>query len=527
MDFKEIIEGLSENEIKVLKSLDDNSNNNLNSLTDLSKKTDLKEIIVMRSCQWLSNKKLINLKKDEKTKIVLGVNGLDYLGDGKSNRKKIPELRFLEFIKKNGTSRTELLDSKILNEQELNACTGLLKKNKFMLIEKKDDDLYYSITKDGLNKLVDGFDEQELIEKIGFSGLFEFDLSESEKATLKELLKRKDIVDKKNVVEWFASITDEGIKVKKNLNSYNTLNVVDKLTSDMLKDGSWKNITFKKFDVSSSVPEITGGRRHPVSEVHNLIRDVFLSMGFEEMEGPLVESEFWCMDAMWIPQDHPARDVQDTFYTGLKAKLPSLDLIKKIKAVHEDGGDTGSTGYMKPWDVEKAKNLILRTHSTATTFRQFGEKKINCDCKYFYTATVYRNEATDATHLAEFVQTEGFIMGDNLGLPHLMATIKEFYAKLGITKIRFKPTYNPYTEPSMEAHYYDEHKKKWYALINSGVFRPEALLPYGITKSVIAWGMGGTRVAALLNNIAPKDMVGSNVSFDWIAKHKAPVARLD
>ncbi|MCF7799180.1 phenylalanine--tRNA ligase subunit alpha, partial [Candidatus Woesearchaeota archaeon] len=246
-----------------------------------------------------------------------------------------------------------------------------------------------------------------------------------------------------------------------------------------------------------------------------------------EMQGPWVETAFWCMDSMWIPQDHPARDVQDTFFVGKQGDLPSSELVTKVKAVHETGGDTGSIGYRKPWDAEKAKELLLRTHSTATTFRYLN-KIGNKDGKYFYIANDFRNEALDATHLAEFVQAEGFVIGDNLTLSDLMGFVKEFYARLGIHKIRFKPTYNPYTEPSLEAHYFDETSGKWYALINSGIFRPESLAPYGITKSVIAWGMGASRVASILNkknNL--RELVGPTVSFEWIANHITPQPNLE
>ncbi|MEA3399053.1 MAG: phenylalanine--tRNA ligase subunit alpha, partial [Patescibacteria group bacterium] len=192
------------------------------------------------------------------------------------------------------------------------------------------------------------------------------------------------------------------------------------------------------------------------------------------------------------------------------------------------GGGTGSTGHSKKWDENLAKQRVLRTHSTATSFRMFGDGLGNKDGKYFYISNNFRNEAIDATHLAEFLQVEGFIVGDNLTLADLMGVIKEFYARFGIHKIRFKPTFNPYTEPSMEAHYYDEKKKKWYALINSGIFRPEALAPFGIKKTVIAWGMGGSRVAALLNrknNL--RELVGPMVDIEWIAKHKTPEANLE
>jgi len=212
------------------------------------------------------------------------------------------------------------------------------------------------------------------------------------------------------------------------------------------------------------------------------------------MEGPLVETAFWCMDSMWIPQDHPAREMQDTFYLPYEGKIP-LDIAKKVAIVHENGGKSGSNGYGYKWDEKIAKQLLLRTHTTATTFRYFGEKKIKPPAKYFYIGRIFRNEAIDATHLPEFHQSEGFVMEEGLTMRDLMGYIKEFYSKMGIYKIKFKPVYNPYTEPSMEAYGYNEQLGKWIELINSGVFRPESLEPYGINVPVIAWGLGIDRLA--------------------------------
>ncbi|PKM92293.1 MAG: hypothetical protein CVU81_01240 [Euryarchaeota archaeon HGW-Euryarchaeota-1] len=277
------------------------------------------------------------------------------------------------------------------------------------------------------------------------------------------------------------------------------------------------------FDINAPVAQISASRRHPYNEVATLVRKIFLEMGFQEMEGPLVETTFWCMDSMFIPQDHPARDVQDTYFVGKKGMLPNKSLVEKVKEIQETGGDTGSTGYQFPWKEELADDLILRTHSTATTFRTLYFKQLkNVEkCKYFYIARSFRNETTDATHLCEFAQAEGFIMADGLTLADLKGFIKEFYAKLGVTKIRFKPVYNPYTEPSMQAYYYDEKLKKWSALINSGIFRPEALAPYGITKPIIAWGIGFNRLVALLTKTSDvRDTLGPICDLNWLSNRE-------
>lgn len=249
-------------------------------------------------------------------------------------------------------------------------------------------------------------------------------------------------------------------------------------------------------------------------------------MGFKEMSGPIVESALWNMDVMWIPQDHPARDEQDTFYLDFKCDVDEV-VVEKVKNMHENGIKRTHT-EKGDFSEDICRKALLRTHSTSTTFRylaELGNRLKNgedINGKYFYLANVFRNEAVDATHLAEFFQGEGFIIGDDLSLADLMGFVKEYYAKLGLEKIRFKPTFNPYTEPSMEAHYYDEKMGKWYALINSGIFRPETLKPFGLeNKTVIAWGIGASRVASLLvGKNSMREITGFTCDFSWLKERK-------
>ena len=507
-NYSEILNTLSESERKLFpylkKTLD------LNKLIELS---HMERVEVMRALMWLSNKKIIETKVSSFNAVVLDTFGEQYKKEG------FPEKKILQYLSKSKKSDTKELAEKLkLSEGEISSTIGILKRNRAIDIEKKDSKLYLIITDEGGKIAEKKTCEEKFLEKK--FPLKTESLSEKGKKTLNELKLRKNFIKVQIIKHIDIKLTEIGKKVIKV--DYDFGNTVDTLSSSMLKDGSWKNKKFREYDISSPVPKIQRGRRHPVKEACNLIRDVFLEMGFQEMSGPWVETAFWCMDSMWIPQDHPARDVQDTFFIGKKGDLPKKELVNKVKQAHENGGDTGSTGYMQEWDEEKSKELLLRTHSTATTFRRFGLEKVNCDCKYFYIANTFRNEAVDATHLPEFLQAEGFIMADDLTLSDLMGFIKEFYAKIGITKIRFKPTYNPYTEPSMEAHYYDEKKKKWYALINSGIFRPEALYPYGIKKTVIAWGMGVNRIASLLNNKNNlRELVGATCDIEWIQNHRA------
>jgi phenylalanyl-tRNA synthetase alpha chain len=148
--------------------------------------------------------------------------------------------------------------------------------------------------------------------------------------------------------------------------------------------------------------------------------------------------------------------------------------------------------------------------------------------KYFSIDRVFRNETLDATHLAEFHQVEGLIVDHNLTLGDLIGTLYEFFKKLGITQLNFKPAYNPYTEPSMEIFCYHTGLRKWIEVGNSGVFRPEMLLPMGLPEdvNVIAWGLSLERPTMIkygLNNI--RDLVGSRVNIQMV--HDNPICRLE
>lgn len=506
---------LHEYEIKVLPNIKKSEN-----INELVKNSDLEEIKVMRALQWLSNKELIKLDYEKKSLILLDKNGEDYKQNG------LPEKRFLKALS-NGKeiSYEDLEKLSKLSNQEIGVSIGTLKKKVAINSTNKNGKLFFSITDQGKTML-----EKESLEEQFLQKTFPIDessLEPQEKFAYDTLKSRKQIikVETKNIPLFKITAMGE-TEIKKGIDSNASSS---RVTSSMIKTGSWKNTNFRKYDVNSKVPKIYGGRKHPFSAIIDLIRDIFIEMGFQEMKGPWVETAFWCMDSMWIPQDHPARDEQDTFYLPYEGKLPDKKLVDKVRLVHETGGKTGSKGYGYKWDPNMAKQLLLRTHTTATTYRYLHEKEIAKEekVKYFYIGRVFRNEAIDATHLPEFHQVEGFVMDDGLTLKHLMAFIKKFYGKMGLHKIKFKLTYNPYTESSLEALYYDEKRGKWMELINSGIFRPESLEPYGIKKPIIAWGLGLERLAMTLYKLDKlKDLVGPGCDIEWLRNYSENV-RLD
>jgi phenylalanyl-tRNA synthetase alpha chain len=267
------------------------------------------------------------------------------------------------------------------------------------------------------------------------------------------------------------------------------------LDREMLRSGSWKEKNLRRYDVNAPVEKARPARRHPISRLREQIKLIFLSMGFEEMEGPLAESAFWNFDALFQPQDHPARDLADTFYLPGETKLPERGLVAEVKAAHEKG-------WNYDWSETPAKQQVLRTHTTAVSARTMHETASDKQPrKFFGVGKVFRNEATDYKHLAEFFQVEGIIVDEKANLPQLLGTLKAFYGKLGFEKIRFRPSYFPYTEPSLEIEVFHPMRKTWLELGGAGILRPEVCGPLGGRYPVLAWGLSLERPLMLANKI--------------------------
>lgn len=315
---------------------------------------------------------------------------------------------------------------------------------------------------------------------------------------------------------------------------------VGDLTTEMLRSGSWKEAKFKQYNFEALGAPLSSGYIHPLCKMRQQMRQIFLEMGFSEMPtASFVESSFWNFDSLFQPQQHPARDMHDTFFlkdpqfASAELDCPA-DYCARVKAMHEEGGD-GSIGWRYQWSREESLKNIFRTHTTANSSRMLFKaaedykktgtfKPIKC----FSIDRVFRNETLDATHLAEFHQVEGFIADYNIGLPHLIGVLTAFFNKLGMTDLRFKPAFNPYTEPSMEIYAYCPALDKTIEIGNSGVFRPEMLGPMGIPKDVkvIAWGLSLERPTMIMYDIPSiRSLFGPACSLEFI--RNSPICVLD
>ncbi|KAL9058250.1 MAG: hypothetical protein Q9162_001849 [Coniocarpon cinnabarinum] len=345
---------------------------------------------------------------------------------------------------------------------------------------------------------------------------------------------------------------------------------VTDLTAEMLAVGSWETATFKPYNFDALGGQQSPGALHPLLQMRSELRDIFLRDGFVEMPTTrFAESGFWNFDALFVPQQHPARDIQDTFYLSdpATADMPRPDpeteaMMDKMEArtdtrfgttgsreprkvsydeywksilrIHEgtkDGKEApfGSIGYRYPWSADECLKLCLRTHTTATSswvMHRLASRPR--PAKYFSIDRVFRNESVDATHLAEFHQVEGVIADWDFSLPDGMGFLEDFFGQLGLGEIKFKPAYNPYTEPSMEVFGYHKGLGRWVEIGNSGIFRPEMLQAMGLPKNLQIFGFGlsverPTMIKYGLKNI--RDLVGHKVSLDFIEQNGA--VRLD
>ncbi|MFQ5598477.1 MAG: phenylalanine--tRNA ligase subunit alpha [Nitrospiria bacterium] len=275
------------------------------------------------------------------------------------------------------------------------------------------------------------------------------------------------------------------------------------LTPELLKDGAWREKQFRKYNIQLSPPRIGGGAKHPYKAFLDEVKEKFVSMGFSEMRGPLVESEFWDMDALYMPQFHPAREIHDVYFVKgrpVDRTIPP-DLVARVAKTHASGGASGSRGWRYPFDTERTRRLILRSQGTSVSARTLGEGP-KIPGKYFSIARCFRYDQVDATHAPDFFQVEGIVLGPEIHFRTLLGLLSLFAKEVARAEVvKFLPAYFPFTEPSVEMHV--RHPQLgWMELGGAGLFRPEVTEPLGVDVPVIAWGLGLDRMAMIALGIS-------------------------
>ncbi len=457
---------------------------------------------VMNSSSWLKSKSLITM--DERIEYFYSLSSKRLAG------VDLPERRALKLIDKNHGSITvdELRASKKLRNEEVSISMGWLKRKAWINIQKSGDDTILELTEIGRDHITKKGKDELLIEELAGA---EIPASQLDMDVIDQLKKRQDILVEREVVTRQMKLTPMGKDIVDA--GLDLGDDISQLTQDMIKDGSWKTGSIRPYDVDAFAPNIHGGRRHPLQQYIDMIRRIFLDMGFTEIESDYVHSAFWNMDALFTAQDHPARELHDTLYLKSPSTMPLPDpaMVEKIKTMHEKG-DELSDGWGYDWKASEAEKALLRTHTTVNTISYLRDNP-NPPTKVFSIGRVFRKEAVDATHLPEFIQIEGIVMEEGANMDMLAGLIKEFYHRMGVDDIRLRPGYFPYTEPSIEPEI--RHHGNWMELGGAGIFRPEVVAPFGVEHPVLAWGLGLERLVMALLNL--KDIRKLYVSdIDWL-----------
>ncbi|HJU03595.1 MAG TPA: phenylalanine--tRNA ligase subunit alpha [Nitrospiraceae bacterium] len=291
-------------------------------------------------------------------------------------------------------------------------------------------------------------------------------------------------------------LTEAGTVVQRGLQQVTGQEEASQLTPDLLKDGAWRTRRFRKYTISLRPPRVAIGKRHAYREFLDLVKYKLVSLGFQEMRGPLIETEFWNMDSLYMPQFHPARAIHDVYFVKEPAygRQDDEPFLSRVAEAHQNGGDTGSTGWGYAYDRRRSQRLVLRSQGTAVSARTLAAGP-RVPGKYFSIARCFRYDQVDATHATDFFQIEGIVLGADITFRTLLGLLDLFAREVAHSKeSRFLPAYFPFTEPSVEVHV--RHPRLgWMELGGAGLFRPEVTLPLGVDVPVIAWGLGLDRMA--------------------------------
>jgi phenylalanyl-tRNA synthetase alpha chain len=484
-------------------------------LGDIVKQTGIDQAQVSATATEAAKQGLFEIREREREEIVFNERAKELVAAGLPEQLAMKALsraggkmampKFAEWAKSANVAMNEVL--------KWGTARGWISK------ERDSSGVYVEISAAGDAALQDELNDIDIValQKAGESGSVYLDAildcnSTTSHQRLHRLLSgRPELAKIKNRTERVISITAEGNKA---LHS-RVRKVIERntLTPEDLESGAWREIKLRPYDVTLPAKDVYPAKIHPLRKIIEQTRTGFLEMGFTEVVSPMVESAFWNFDALFQPQDHPARDMQDTFYMRepAEAPLPDAKVVEPVRRTHEDGWETGSEGWGYTWNPERSKQVVLRTHTTAATIRALAANP-HPPGKFFCVGWTYRNETISFKHLPVFHQVDGIIVDEEANLASLMGTLQEFYSKMGFGRVKFKPAFYPYTEPSVDVVVYMESRRKWLEMGGAGIFRPEVTLPLGCRWPVLAWGLGIERLAMLRFGLSDiRDLYGTNL----------------
>lgn len=479
--------------------------------TEILSSSGLDEARLDMAAGWLQSKGVLTSREDSVTAHVsLTDTGKEYL------QKGTPEMRIINALQE-GKKFTvkDIIQSWGMDPTEVSSATGSLKSSGVIQIVQGGTLMLNPGAAISSYEFL-----QRIIQEIGNASVVLATLPDDKQkiiqANYHKRGKSKGIFRISEKVNRSYTLTPAGKELIELIKSRGgAKEEVSALTPEMLKLGTWKEKKFRAYNISLNPPRISIGRKHPYREFLDFVKYKFIGMGFEEMRGPLVENEFWDMDALFMPQFHPARNIHDVYFVKEPASSKQIEepFGSNVAAAHRNGGKTGSSGWRYDFDLERAKRLILRSQGTAVSARTLASGP-KVPGKYFSIARCFRYDAVDATHAPDFYQVEGIVIGNEINFTTLLGLLKLFGREIAkAEEFQFRPAYFPFTEPSVELHV--KHPELgWMELGGAGMFRPEVTTPLGVNVPVIAWGLGLDRMAMIALGIQDiRDLFSTDLDF--------------
>ena len=439
---------------------------------------------ITSNCERLAKRGLIKIHRSEEFYLALTDTGKEYVETG------APEDRLVEFLQNQGEIPLDELARKTgLSKQEFSGAFGLLMKSKSLLVKKTDSGKIVSLNKKPKIRTV------EILKKI----VSNKELSKAEESLLDVLMKRGLVKKESKTTLIYQLIPGTEEEIAKLLQTWErSEREITSLTPELLTTGKWRNIRLKKYDMSIPPPYPTRwGMRHGYYAFLDYVRQKFMALGFKEMEGSIIVPEFWNMDALYMPQFHPARAIHDAYYVDLPSDdALETEYIDAVAQVHETGKGANSRGWQYHFDKNITRRMVLRSQGTALSAWTLAHEP-DIPGRYFGIAKCFRYDKIDATHLPDFYQVEGIVLDENNNFGTLLSLLKLFAKEFaGTEKIKLVPAYFPFTEPSVELHA-EIPEVGWVELGGAGIFRPEVTKPFGVDVPVLAWGLGLDRIGML------------------------------
>jgi phenylalanyl-tRNA synthetase alpha chain len=482
---------LRENEIKTLSTLAKLGGKA--SADNLIKQSGLPDAAVMRAALTLKEKSLLHIGEKKQTVVRLNTEGKTYAAKG------LPERQMANALEALGGSAnlTQIIEKAGMEKQSIPIALGWIQRKKWAKLESKTGVMkkLENATVGNDEELIKLLDEEEIVvEELG-----------AELQDAFRLLKGRKLLDVEEKTLREIELTEAGTAAVKK--GFKDVQEVTQLTSDLIVSGKWRSVKLQKYNIEAPVAKTWPGKKHPYLRFLDEVKEKLINLGFKEMTGTNVETSFFNFDALYTPQDHPAREAMDIYFMkspkyGTIGAKPNV--LRNVKLTHENGWKTGSAGWRYKFSVQEARRLVLRGHGTCLSARTLAGKDLQIPGRYFSIARCYRPDVLDQTHLTEFNQVEGIVVDENLNLRDLLGILVTFAKEIAEAKrVRLKPDYYPFTEPSVELSAYKEGLG-WIEFGGSGIFRPEVTMPLGIKVPVIAWGLGIDRlfmIKAKINDI--------------------------